>query len=253
MKFEYIFTTCKANCEYLVGSNRDAYDNFVPFFTIEIKGIPADWDEDKIEKALSRDIEPVDIGYISGYMVLGQAITEYGFDMWDCCDSVDSVIEHAVSALTKNGGPLSDEDNLFFISELAVSNDMEEDELVKFLINLPDVLLSITHVYPSIVGVYPPPLPHEKSKAEQIQDGLTFIAAREAVQRLSDTLLGKEPEPSDEPELHLSLEQINKLMGRRNSGESYDEEYIDENIWDLFEKAGFSEWKNTKYLYKTIV
>ncbi len=63
----------------------------------------------------------------------------------------------------------------------------------------------------------------------------------------------KEKRNPDEPQLEISSEQLNMVMGRRNDGDSYPEAYIDRKAWQPFIDTGFTEWRKTRVLYKETV
>ena len=81
-------------------------------------------------------------------------------------------------------GPLNEDSNLFHITEFNVSENVDPVEVKKLLIGVPDIIFTHMHVTPDIVSISPAPLPHEKSKLEQVQEGLAEIAYRETSRRV---------------------------------------------------------------------
>ena len=59
-------------------------------------------------------------------------------------------------------------------------------------------------------------------------------------------------EDDDKPHLVLSEDQVKIVMGMREEGYTYPESAKDLPLWDKYLSAGFSEWKDTRVLYKII-
>ena len=175
-----------------------------------------------------------------------------GGDILYYSDCINQIIENAVSALLENNGPLQEDTNLFHITEFNISKDVDDVEVKSFLTELPDIIFTHMHVKPDIISFSPDPLPHEKSKLRQVQEGLAMIAFHETQKRRFEPLLNNDDtiSNSDSPQIQISPEQLNIAMGRRNIGDSYPEEYIDYDAWKPFIESGFEEWKQTRVLYK---
>lgn len=153
--------------------------------------------------------------------------------------------------MLEKSGPLNEDSNLFHITEFNISESIDVKEVHKLLIELPDIIFTHMHITPDIISVSPDPLPHEKSKLEQVQEGLAQIAYRETSKRVDAQIFGSDYNADpDEPQLEISPEQLNIVMGRRNDGDSYPKEYIDQRAWLLFLDAKFTEWRKTRVLYK---
>ncbi|WP_295092034.1 hypothetical protein [Ruminococcus sp.] len=254
MRLEHIITVCEQTTEHITDLTSEMLERYIPYVIIKLYGIPFDWNEDKVENVFNEKEEAVPIGEISGYYVLGQAIYLNGGDILYYSDSISQELENAVSALMENDGPLKEDGNLFHITEFNISENLDEGELEKLFIELPDIIFTHMHVSPDIISFSPAPLPHEKSKLKQVQEGLAMIAFYEAQKRNIDPLFNKSSKivASDSPQIQISPEQLNIVMGRRNIGDSYPEEYIDSDAWKPFIEAGFEEWKQTRVLYNQV-
>lgn len=57
-------------------------------------------------------------------------------------------------------------------------------------------------------------------------------------------------ENMDTPQIQISPEQLNIVLGRRNEGDTYPEQYIDRKAWQPFLDTGYTEWLKTRVLYK---
>lgn len=249
MTFEHIITVCEETTKYI--SDLKSMNVYTPYITIKLYGVPDSWDEDRIETAIDCEDEAIALGEISGYMVLGQALCLIGADLLEYCDNADGELEHAASALMERGGPLNEDSNLFHIINLNLTESITAEDVRKLLIELPDIIFTHMHVTPNIISVFPASLPHEKSKLEQVQERLAQIAYRETSKRVDAQVFGSDFEADpDEPMLAISPEQLNIVMGRRNDGDSYPEEFIDRKAWQPFLDGKFTEWRKTRVLYK---
>ena len=253
MTYEHICTVCKTSTKHISDLTAEMLHIYTPYILMEVYGIPADWDEEKIDAAIDDTVSGIPLGRVEGYLVLGAAIERSGEDLYECCDSTSEELENAVSALMEKNGPLKYAMNLFHITELNV----KDPEAVEILLEeLPAMIFTHMNVFPDIISFNPAPLPHEPSKLEQIQRDLAMIAYNEANKKLEKQIFGDgepdEDEEEDAPQLTLSPEQLNIAMGKRNEGESYSEEYIDKEAWQPFLDAGYEEWRRTRVLYKIV-
>ena len=249
MTFEHIITVCEQTTKTIFGI--ESMYAYTPYITIRLYGVPSDWDEEKIEEAIECEDTAIPLSEISSYLILGQAINLIGGDLLEYCDNAGEDIENAASALMERNGPLHEDSNLFHITELIISEAVDTDEVKKLIIELPDIIFTHMHVTPDIISVSPDPLPHEKSKLEQVQEGLAEIAYRETSRRVDAQIFGGDYDANpDEPQLEISPEQLNIALGRRNTGYSYPEQYIDRTAWQPFLDAKFTEWRKTRVLYK---
>lgn len=256
MKYENIITLCTQTTEHITDlTAENALEIYLPYITINLYGIPSVWDDEKKDQAIGDVTKAVPIGDISGYFVLGEAIYNNGGDILDYCDSVSALIENPVSALIEMSGPLCEDSNLFHIIEFNISDSVDEDDIENLLSELPDILFTHIHVLPDIISVYPEPLPHEESKLEKVQDDIARIAHYEVMKRVFDNYTNEidTEQEANAPQLQLSTEQYNRVLGKRNIGDSYPEEYIDRNSWKPFISSGFEEWRNTRVLYKELL
>ena len=252
MTFAHMITVCEETTKYISGL--ESMNAYTPYITIKLYGVPDTWGDEKMEEAIECEDTAIPLGEISGYMVLGQALCLIGDDLLDYCDNADGDLEYTASALMERDGPLNEDSDLFHITEFNVSENVDPVEVKKLLIELPDIIFTHMHVTPDIVSISPAPLPHEKSKLEQVQEGLAEIAYRETSRRVDAQIFGSDYDADpDEPQLEISPEQLNIAMGRRNEGDSYPEQYIDRKAWQLFIDAGFTEWRKTRVLYKEII
>ena len=115
MTYEHICTVCKTSTKHISDLTAEMLHIYTPYILMEVYGIPADWDEEKIDAAIDDTVSGIPLGRVEGYLVLGAAIERSGEDLYECCDSTSEELENAVSALMEKNGPLKYAMNLFHI------------------------------------------------------------------------------------------------------------------------------------------
>ena len=110
---------------------------------------------------------------------------------------------------------------------------------------LPEIMLTHYHVSPDIIAVNPEPLPYDDT-LEEIERNL----AHEIHSEVKKQMRGEKA--PDEPVYLLTEDQFCIQMGVRRPGESYPESAIDKKEWQIWQRNGFKEWKNTRVLYKIL-
>ncbi len=243
MKYEHLYTTDDSAHMHISHLTSENGLNLTPCCELKVYGIPAEWSDEECIAALEDTSRGVELGVLKGFLILGSAIEKAGRDMYDVCDAQDGELEFIVSALQEHDGPLSeaafgDTLDVFYIESITLS---DPEALPTLLEELPEIVLTHMHVKPDILCFYPAPLPHEKSRLDQLKEELAMIAFADAMQA-----------EEGKPHLVLSEEQLNIVMGRRNAGASYPEEYADPQQWVPFLNAGFREWRRTRVLYKIV-
>ena len=191
--------------------------------------------------------------------ILGEEIERRGYNLYDMCDEINADLEYVISALCESGGVMQAHDihrplNIFYIHEVEFENEEFRDMLLTdILINLPDIMFSHTNILPEMMIYYPRPLPYD-NRMKELQNAIAVETSTQLRARM-EKLKAMEEDPTidsdydDEPQLALSKDQINILMGKRVEGDSYPEAAKDLPLWGDYEFAGFSEWKNTRVLY----
>ena len=176
-----------------------------------------------------------------------------------CRHEINADLEYVISALCESGGVMQAHDihrplNIFYIHEVEFENEEFRDMLLTdILIELPDIMFSHTNILPEMMIYYPRPLPYD-TRMKEIQNAIAVETSTQLRAHM-EKLKAMEEDPTidsdydDEPQLALSEDQINILMGKRVEGDSYPEAAKDLPLWGDYEFAGFSEWKNTRVLY----
>lgn len=237
MTFEHIITVCEQTTKCI--SDLGSMNAYTSYITIKLYGIPDIWDDEKIEQAIECEDTAIPLVDISGYLVLGGAISLIDDDILEYCDNADERLENAASSLMGRNGSLNEDSNLFHITDFSISENVDADEIHKLLIELPDIIFTHMHVMPDIISLSPSPLPHEKSRLEQVQEGLTMMVYHETAKRVDKQIFctKDDEEDADTLQIQISPEQLNIALGRRNEGDSYPTQYIDRKAWRPFVEA----------------
>lgn len=178
--------------------------------------------DDEEENILSGEIgRAVQIGTVTGLLILGGRAEKSYMDIYDICDGIDTI-------------------------EMCGGFD-NDDTKRRILDSLPMFLLKVYHTFPDIIADNPKPLPYEKSihqKAKECMD-------REILSNYMNNLLD-EPIPKDTEGVKLLLDedQQNYILGRRIKDEDYLESAKDKAVWVLYHAAEFRDHLNTRVLFK---
>ena len=192
------------------------------------------------ERQLDGEDSTAYIGCVSGWLVSGDQLG-YRPEM---CDDTDAELGFVVSAMSEDNGLLEMDPyrSFFYIHELKMEDEYNTNKLkLKILQNLAETVLTLYHIYPSLIIVYPEPLFRIKTGIEQIKDDFAVFAAKEMLDDITQS--------SDEISLSLDEEQFCYLMGQRKPHESYPEEAKNRKLWTLYQNAGFEEHSDTRVLF----
>ena len=113
---------------------------------------------------------------------------------------------------------------------------------------LPEILFTHYNIFPEMLIYYPEPLTFDNP----LEDLERKIASAIHADNINRQLSGK-PIDNNEPQLVLSQDQLNMVLGRRITGYSYPKSAKNTEIWEKYERNGFEEWKNTRVLYKLVL
>lgn len=258
--FQEVYTYCNSSSQHFLTEDFDNFvENCIQHIKIKIYGIPYDADDETADEMTTYPDKAIKVGTIEGYLILAKEIEKRGYNLYACCDEESEELEYVISALCESGGVMKANNitepiDIFYLHEIFFENKEFEDQLYHdMLINLQDIVMSHTNVYPEMLVYYPAPLPYD-NRLDQIQRAIATEAAGQAIEyRLKMDAINNDPTiDSDyeyEERLAISEDQINMVLGNRVKGQTYPEEAKNMSIWSEFEFAGFSEWKNTRVLY----
>jgi len=252
-KFQDIIAITEVKNHCFISFCKERYDDYIVWCNVVLYGVPSDLSDEQENDIYSGNYEnAVNIGTLSGCLILCKQILDDDEDVYTVCDDTSGDLEFVMSALQEDSGPLSEKTDdeyrdVFYIEELILKKKYSTQKLnVSILNSISDIIFSLYHVYPNILCYYPRPLPFKEDMTKKIKKDMAVIAAHEIMEReLGDTQFN-----NSEYQLALDDEQANYILGRRNSSDAYPESAKDKDIWSLYKKAGFTEVDNSRLLYK---
>ena len=195
------------------------------------------------------------IGCVQGMLILGQEIERRkAYESVDSerllnliCDDMSADLGFIVSALIKDSGPLSAENSPFgcdhfYIDEIEAARP---ELLPQILKELPEMVFTHLHVHPDMLSYYPMPLPHESRQPEGEEIPLAELLN-------STTVLLAVYDEDEEQSYLLTGEQLEKLREMHENATSYPAQFIDTALWKPYLDAQFTEYLNTRVLYKYV-
>jgi hypothetical protein len=246
-------------------SNDGCVDTCIVWDRINFYGIPKDFTEKQLQRIDEGDYKnATKLGTISGCLILCKEILEQGEDPLEVCDDANGDLEYTISALSDVHGPLNVDDgdpfqDVYYIHEFIMESDFNQVDLKHKILNeLPDMVLDLFHVRPSVLAFYPAPLEYESDKVKGERDLLLHQIAADKV----DSVIGKASQnniSNDKNNIskfsdayEFTDDEINIVMGRRNSGSTYPVEAKDKTEFDFYEANGFAEMDDSRLLYKLV-
>ena len=152
-----------------------------------------------------------------------------------------------VSALIKDSGPLSAVNSPFgcdhfYIDEIETARP---ELLPQILKELPEMVFTHLHVHPDMLSYYPKPLPHESREPEG--EGIQLANLLNSAQILLAVY-----DEDEEPSYLLTGKPLKKLREMHENATSYPAQFIDTALWKPYLDAQFTEYQNTRVLYKYV-
>ncbi len=252
MKFKEIYTVAEEESRHILGFEDEYECDCIIECHMEIYGVPENVDGGKADDMINQPELALSIGTVDGYLIPAEEIERRGLDLYQICDDLSGDLEFMYSALSEEGGPETEFDidrtlNIFYIHEIEIKKEYMNNKLFNtILMEVPEMVLAHYHIFPELLTYYPAPLPYE-DKLREVKRHFATAAAAEVMERMDG---GGIDEDDGQPHLIMTPEQIDMVMGRRLKGETYPESAKNLKIWELYEKAGFREWLNTRLLYR---
>lgn len=270
-KFETLYVECNQNTNNIFDLDGDHYSPFHEDYILGtqfiIYGLPKELSEDQVEDFYEGDKSNlIQIGKISGYLILSEEILNQGEDPLMLCDDISGDLQFAISVLQDDHGPLNEflgnlYQNVYYIDKFEMENIYKSDDNLKSkIISLfPDVIFSLLHVGPGILA-YIPMRTHdeEAKKPDERATALHHIVS----QKINAIPFFKEDESTGEDannnvidfgkNYKLSEEEIDMVIGRRVDESAYPEEYKNIDEFNFYEANGFEEIGDSRLLYKEV-
>lgn len=248
----------------------DSEDMYVEYAAFDVYGVPEDMDDADFEKATSGTIQGIPhLAQVRGMFIPCRQMLDDGEDPYTVCDDISGELEFIMSILTKERGPLSDEEgdpfqDVFYIDEIEVEEAFGKYELAlmdRILKELAYLIKRFLHQDPQIIAYYPAPTKEDWYEEPQNRHAVSGLLMEKVAKKI-DGILGHEvkkeitPEAVSEDgkvirlpgEYNFSEDDINYVLGRRMSDAAYPEEMKDKRLFDLYEQNGFREINQTRLL-----
>ena len=168
----------------------EPYDSYIINCYLKIFGIPDVLTYDEEENIFSDEMgRAVQIGTVTGLLILGGQAEKNAMDIYDICDCTDSYAEFIYSALSEGNGPLAFDPylDIFCIDTIEMCDGFDNDETkIRILNSLPMFLLKAYHIFPDIIADRPKPLPYEKSIHQKVKEDMTREIMKDYMNRVLD-------------------------------------------------------------------
>lgn len=240
-------------------SNDDCYDTCVIWNEITYYGFPDELDEKYHEKIENNDYsDGTYLGKIKGCLILCKQMIDEGEDPHLVCDDLDADLEYVISALSDPDQPLDENpfQDIFYIHEFVLIDAYQSTNLKRLILErLPSTLLKLFHVKPDLIAFYPEPLEHEPNLEDEKKSNLL---SRLAMHKIDSAFSPENTAGNDSgissvfSSYQFSEDDLNIIMGRRNSSSGYPAHAKDEKEFLLYQSAGFAESGNSRLLFKQV-
>lgn len=248
----------------------ESEDMYVEHVAFEVYGVPEDMDDADFEEAAAGTMQGVPhLAKVSGAFIPCCQMLNDGEEPYTVCDDISGELEFIMSILTKEGGPLNDDEgdpfqDVFYIDEIEVEETFGKYELAlmdRILKELPYLIKRFLHQDPHIIVYYPAPTNEDWYEEPQNRLAVSSLLMEKVAKKL-DGILGNETENGNTSETvsgdgkikrfpgeyNFSEDDINYVLGRRMSDAAYPEEMKDKRLFDLYEQNGFREINQTRLL-----
>ena len=238
--------------EFLVYGIPDAPNALSDISKDALDSVPASTLDAVLEGDYSSTIQ---IGRILGCHIPVTLIENLGADPYAVCDENNADLEALYSVLQecKEHEDFEDWiDEIYYIHEIELEPEYQSMGYEAILLlQLPAIVVKALRVFPSLIMYYPRPLQHDEPErdpdAEAILVHRLEYITRKATKGNSDENIVYFPPRRPVPE-----HEINRVLGRRNPGETVPKAYRNKKLYKQYKEAGFKEAGQTGWLYKRI-
>lgn len=235
----------------------DEVYGLIPSVHLQIYGVPADASE-AVEDACDEGdyAKAIDLGELTGSLIMCSEMARLGNDPYTLCDDNAQDLEYVHSALSDEGGPLSEEDgdpdrNVLYIEELCIKEAFRSRGIGTLILrNLPALILKEMHVLPDVICYFPQMLEHEPEEIdheamEKYRHHMAFLAQRHGFDK-SDNITYFPPQKP------LTEKEINQILGCRQKDEEYKSEWRNIQLFNFYLKNGYREAGKSGLLYRIV-
>ena len=235
-----------------LGSFVDPYCDTLKWGEFSIYGVPDT--EENFDKVSEGDFtSATKIGNIYGCHIPLALIINLDEDPYTICDDEHADLEAMYSALREH--EIFEEafiDNLYYIHEVELKTEFQDCGYeLQILLQLPSIIVKSLNVFPDLLVYYPRPLAHGEPERDLDAEAILAHRIEYNAQILIDDATQSKitffPPKRDVPE-----KEINRFLGRRNTGDKTPEAYRNQSLYKLYKSAGFQEAGQSGWLYKRV-
>lgn len=190
----------------------------------------------------------------SGYIIHAEEALNFNYEPYDVCDAYSSDLEYVYSVFQEYELEVDIEKwtvrNILYIDTINWNEQLDLNTRRKIANNLKGFIYELYHVRIDALVFYTAPTEDytrtskfTPEREQALNEKLTSVF-QEVEQEENVVHLGKY--------LNFTEEEINQRLGRRNSGEHYPREFINQEEYTSFIELGFREIDETRLLYKFV-
>jgi len=195
----------------------------------------------------------IQIGSILGCHIPSALITDLGYDTYQICDDSHGDLEAMYSVLQEYKDDYWEyDDDIYYIHEIELYDDYQDMGYEKLiLLQLPTIIVKMLHVFPTLLVYYPLPKVRKRQKRDLEAEAILMHRLEYNMQTILNTKRDDNiilfPPMCEVPD-----REINRVLGRRNPGNTVPEAHRNQALYDLYKSAGFKEIGKTGWLCKPI-
>ena len=234
-------------------------EEFLPYFSIKIYTALEDMEDFyELDKSSVEDLikkkKIIEICHLSGTIILVNSAIRENFDPYEVCDASSGELEYVYSILM--------EKKLVFDKKSSEHRDNLSIDQIEWASEFDDVdkksvvdlfryfITSLYHVTPGILCYYTAPIESYERVAKEISPQISAIMHEKI-----SSFMGEESEEDDNvlpfsEYFSIPEKDLNDVMGKRNQGDSFPQEYLDQKEYDLFLALGFNEIEDTRLMVR---
>ncbi len=233
-----------------LGSCVDPFCDTINWCEFLVYGVP-DTEADFEKVSEGNFASATKIGSIYGCHIPLALIINLGEDPYIICDDEHADLESMYSALREH--EVFEEafiDNLYYIHEIELEPEyLNYGYELQILLQLPSIIVKSLNVFPDLLVYYPRPLDHEDPEPDLEAEAILAHRIEYNAQRLIDNS-AKSKITYFPPKREVPEKEINRVLGRRNTGDITPEAYRDQKLYRFFKSCGFQEAGQSGWLFK---
>ena len=213
---------------------------------------PTSSDEDEDDEPEDDFSTATEIGKISGCHIARSLIVNLEDDPYVVCDDADQDLEAMYSVLQEHEGDFIDYNDIYYLLEIELKPEYQGFGYEAILLmQLPAIIVRSLHVFPSLIMHLPRQTQYDEPEQNEEMDAIIRHHSEYILQNIDKSV--KDDNVVLFPPMHkIPEKEINRMLGRRNPGDTVPEAYRNQEIYRLFKSVGFEEIGRTGWLCKRI-